>query len=388
MWVVEDGADLAQTLVRRLAAAGTPARAIAAKAVENADASRCAGLVLLGSPAEADVWSKRSEKQMKVAFGLTKRLAGELRRAADEGGALFATVARMDGAFGLLGGSFDPLAGALAGLAKTVAHEWPTVRCRALDVAISWTDAEAAADAIAHELAANGPFEVGLDGRVRRGLKLVPAPVNEGELCIAEGDVVLVTGGARGVTAETALALAESAKPTLVLLGRSAPPTPEPEYLVGVEGEAAIKQALLDHAFNGTKHPTPAELQAAYHRHTANREIAANLARMQAAGAQVSYRSVDVRDAKAVRSLCADIRKKTGPIRGLIHAAGVIEDRLIDDKTQEQFDAVFDTKVAGPAHAARRGRSRRSEVPRALLVGERTLRPARGRSITPWRTRR
>ena len=217
----------------------------------------------------------------------------------------------------------------------------------AIDVALDWTNTAAAADAIAHELAANGPFEVGLDGHRRRGLKLVPTPVTAGDSCLADGDVVLVTGGARGVTAEAALALAESAKPTLILLGRSDAPTPEPDYLAGVEGEAAIKQALLDHALADSKHPTPAELQAAYHRHSANREIATNLTRIQNAGAQVSYRSVDVRDAQAVRSLCDEIRQQLGPIRGLIHAAGVIEDRLIDDKTPEQFDAVFDTKVAG-----------------------------------------
>ena len=356
IWIVDDGTDLASALADRLVTEGVPARVVGANALEErAATAQCGGLVLLGS-ARAGVWDEGSEKRMKAAFELTKGLGDELRRAAEQGGAIFATVARLDGAFGLLGGSFDPVEGGLAGLAKTVAHEWPAVRCRAMDVSQTWTDAGAAAEAIVRELGTEGPFEVGLDGcgtgvsPVRRGLELVPTPVSvvaEGKPCLAKGDVVVISGGARGVTVEAALALAESVKPTLVLLGRSVVPGPEPDYLVGVEDEAEIKQALLDNAFDGQSKPSPVDLQAAYRRQQASREITNNLARLKEAGAKVFYRSVDVRDSSAVRSVCDEIHRQVGPIRGLIHGAGVIEDRLIDDKSSAQFDAVFDTKVAG-----------------------------------------
>ena len=350
VWVVNDGTDLAPALAKRLIAEGLPARVVGTNAHnKRTDTAQCGGLILLGSPTEAgaDVWSKRSEKRIKAAFELTKGLGAELRQAAEEGGALFATVARLDGAFGLLSGNCDPLEGALAGLAKTVAHEWPEVRCRAIDVSQNWVDAGSITATIVRELGAEGPFEVGLDGHVRRGLELVSAPAAAGEPCLTEGDVVIISGGARGVTAEVALALAESIQPTLVLLGRSELPGPEPDYLAGVESEAAIKQALLDNAFKGRKKPSPIKLQAAYHEQQANREITNNLARMRDAGARVFYHSVDVRDLEAVQSICDQIRAQVGPIRGLIHGAGVIEDRLIDDKSPDQFDAVFDTKVVG-----------------------------------------
>jgi NAD(P)-dependent dehydrogenase (short-subunit alcohol dehydrogenase family) len=38
---------------------------------------------------------------------------------------------------------------------------------------------------------------------------------------------------------------------------------------------------------------------------------------------------------------------KLGPITGLIHGAGVLHDRLIVDKTVEQFRQVYATKVEG-----------------------------------------
>jgi len=61
----------------------------------------------------------------------------------------------------------------------------------------------------------------------------------------------------------------------------------------------------------------------------------------------VAYFSADVRSANTVRSIIDQVRSAYGPVRALIHGAGILEDRLIADKTQEQFDWVFDTKVKG-----------------------------------------
>lgn len=48
-----------------------------------------------------------------------------------------------------------------------------------------------------------------------------------------------------------------------------------------------------------------------------------------------------------VCSAVAEARSRYGPVRGVIHGAGVLADRRIEDKTREQFDAVFGTKVIG-----------------------------------------
>lgn len=54
-----------------------------------------------------------------------------------------------------------------------------------------------------------------------------------------------------------------------------------------------------------------------------------------------------MRDAAALRPVLVDVRQHTGPIRGIVHAAGVLADRLIEDKTDEQFADVWSTKVDG-----------------------------------------
>ena len=50
---------------------------------------------------------------------------------------------------------------------------------------------------------------------------------------------------------------------------------------------------------------------------------------------------------EAVEELLTEVKNEYGPIRGIVHGAGVLADRLIADKTPEQFDAVYGTKVDG-----------------------------------------
>ncbi len=278
---------------------------------------------------------------LKESFQALKGLAGRV--------SLVATVTRMDGSFGFTGGDYDATAGGLAGLARTVAHEWPGVTCRALDVAQDW-DRDDAAQAVVQELLEGGPLEVGLSPEGRCEVAVVDCPVHaERPQPLAEGDVVIITGGARGVTAAVAEALAREVRPTLVLLGRSPEPFAEPDWLRGSESEADLKRAIASHR-NGSGALRPAELEEAFRRFQANREVTANLERMRAAGSQVAYYSADVRDRARLEEILTDVRTRFGPIRGLVHGAGVLADKKIVDKLQAQFDSVFDTKILGLRH--------------------------------------
>jgi hypothetical protein len=56
---------------------------------------------------------------------------------------------------------------------------------------------------------------------------------------------------------------------------------------------------------------------------------------------------VDVSDSKAVATTLKKVRNQWGPITGIIHGAGVLADKLIAEKTVEEFTRVFDTKIKG-----------------------------------------
>jgi NADP-dependent 3-hydroxy acid dehydrogenase YdfG len=154
----------------------------------------------------------------------------------------------------------------------------------------------------------------------------------------------VVSGGARGVVASCLLALAARVRPRLLLLGRTALRT-EP---VGLPADAAgLSRALYEAARQQGRQPTPRALAAEASLIQAAREIRANVAALEAAGAEVVYRSVDVADADALGVVLADARAAWGGIDGVVHGAGVLADRLIAEQRDEQFMQVFRTKVDG-----------------------------------------
>src|SRR5205085_7639700 len=136
-----------------------------------------------------------------------------------------------------------------------------------------------AAARVAEEMFLSGPPEVGLSSAGRVALELVAQPLPAGgALPLAPGDLVVLSGGARGVTAEVAVALAEACRPTLVLLGRSPEPQDEPDWLAPLTGEAEIKRELSARA-NGNASPKFVGEQ--YRQITAQRELRATLARIE-----------------------------------------------------------------------------------------------------------
>ncbi|HLA41088.1 MAG TPA: SDR family NAD(P)-dependent oxidoreductase, partial [Candidatus Glassbacteria bacterium] len=235
----------------------------------------------------------------------------------------------------------------LAGMIKTAGKEWPGLCCRQIDIPASGSDRDLAA-AIAGELLKTGPVEVGITSQCSAALRLRPLPVRPAfpaDNPFPPGSTAVITGGARGITAETAVGLAANYRLNLLLLGRSPLPGPEPGWASGLKDEAAIKRAIVEQ--HGGARPTPGQVDRSYRDLLAAREIRGNLERIAATGVKVRYEAVDVRDAGALEGVLQRARSELGPVRALIHGAGVLADRLIVDKTLEQFREVWSTKVGG-----------------------------------------
>ncbi len=315
------------------------------------DLTDLGGVVVVADPLENE--HQAQDTYLKTVFRLAHRIGPHLIHNALTGFTLFATLTWIDGGFGFKGGiPNNPVSGGLAGLAKTAAIEWQGVTCKALDLDPAWDSTPDMAERIIINLFGELPFdntEIGLDAEHTYTLSTSPAdyaPHAMFELDLEPQDVVLVTGGARGITAAATLALAEHMPVSLVLLGRSPHPTPEPDWLIGLERESDIKKAILYHQFNNNG-ASPKDIELAFQRHLANREINTTISQLTGLGSIVRYESVDIRNGDAVANLLADVRQSLGPIRAFIHGAGIIEDRFIIDKTPAQFDRVYDTKVSG-----------------------------------------
>ncbi|MBQ61044.1 MAG: hypothetical protein CMQ19_03105 [Gammaproteobacteria bacterium] len=289
-----------------------------------------------------------SEENVNLNFEVfeqTRRCAEQMV----ENGHLFVTVQATGGDFGLAGAR-DNMAWScgIAALAKTASREWPDVAVKAIDVETRDQSNERIAQELFAELIAGGPeMEVGLlaDGS-RITLRAEPA-IGAGPLSeLPDDSVIVVSGGARGVTVACLQELL-SRKPTkLAILGRTAL-IKEPAELADAVTDAQLKQTLLKKYTDAGEKITPIELNGEVSKILNMREVLANLGQLEATGSSVIYLPTDIGDATSVAASVSRVRDEFGPINMIVHAAGVLADKEIHRKTDEQFQSVFNTKVIG-----------------------------------------
>ena len=157
--------------------------------------------------------------------------------------------------------------------------------------------------------------------------------------------VVLVTGGARGITSRLVEALASVYRCRVVLLGRTPLPDEESPVTAGLEDARAIKRSLLAGWRRRGEAVTPAMIESECESILRAREIRRTLDRLRGVTRSLEYESLDVRNAARLADLIDGVRRRHGRIDAVIHGAGIVEDRLLASKSPESFDRVFDTKV-------------------------------------------
>jgi NAD(P)-dependent dehydrogenase (short-subunit alcohol dehydrogenase family) len=299
-------------------------------------------------------WKRRIDREVKALFRVAQAVAPDLAEVGDGDSACLLAATSMGGRFGIdprSAGTVFPGQAGIAGLVKTLALEWPAVRCRAIDLALTQPVEEWALAVLAELDASDSEIEVGYAANRRWVLRPRPSvsPPDATPIApLSAESVVLVTGGARGITAQIALELAARYRPTLVLLGRSPEPAAtESIETAGIEAEGELKQVLFARLQQAGGEVSPVDLQRAFNRLVAEREVRRNLIDLRAHATEVVYLEADVLDSDSVADACAILRTRFGRIDALIHGAGIIEDRLLVDKAPESFDRVFDTKVTG-----------------------------------------
>ena len=199
-----------------------------------------------------------------------------------------------------------------AGLAKTLHLEAPRVLTTVITVplppGLPASRAAQLADAIAADVAATAGFsEVHYDQSGTRTVPMLRAVTDtddrDAQLPLAASDVLLVSGGGKGITAECALALARQTGASIALLGRSDPAT--------------------------------------------DAELAANLSRMDVAGVTYAYVRADVTSATEVKAAVAQISAALGPVTALLHGAGRNEPVPLASLDEAAFRRTLAPKIGG-----------------------------------------
>jgi acyl transferase domain-containing protein/acyl carrier protein len=244
----------------------------------------------------------------------------------------------------------------LRGFFRTVSREYPDTIARVVEHEAG-AALQTVADGLIAELAGLDREPVVLRvGGGRRGLRLEETslgllsstgagPAGDGAAAIGldHDSVILLAGGAKGITARFAATLAAAARCRIELLGRTVLPVEdEVPAIAAATGEGELRSALITGGMRA-----PAEIERAIRKIESAREIRATISRLSELGSQVRYHSVDLRDNEAVHGAVKEIHAEHGRIDGVVYAAGVIEDKLIAEKTFESFANVYRTKVDG-----------------------------------------
>ncbi|QWF83715.1 type I polyketide synthase [Amycolatopsis sp. CA-230715] len=200
-------------------------------------------------------------------------------------------------------------------------------------VARHTTDGRAAFELLAEDLPSVARAGAGPAG---------PGAAEAAAIGLGRDSVVLLIGGARGITARFAGTLALAAGCRIELAGRT-PYTGEPEdpALAGLTDAPSLRRALAD-----SGEPL-SEVERQVRAVLARREIAHTVDEIRRAGGEPGYQRIDVRDGAAVRRLVEEVHARHGRLDGIVHAAGVIDDKLMSEKDGESFRTVFGTKVDG-----------------------------------------
>ncbi len=193
----------------------------------------------------------------------------------------------------------------LAGACRVIPQEHLNLTCRHVDLDLppagSWQERKLI-DQLLGELESGAPELPVAYRRSRRWIRVYePARLDAGgdAISLRERGVYLITGGLGGVGLILAEHLARTRRARLILTGRSAFPARE------------SWDAWLDEHEQGD--PVSARIRS--------------VRQLEALGAEVQLATVDVADAGQMRALLARVVARWGELNGVIHAAGISEER-------------------------------------------------------------
>jgi acyl transferase domain-containing protein len=219
-----------------------------------------------------------------------------------------------------------PAKSLMLGPCRVLPQEYPCVRCTSVDVVVPPPNVPPAPELVEllmRELAAD-PQEpvVAYRGRHRWVQVVEPRRCEAAEgmpTTLRPKGVYVVTGGLGGIGLVLARYLARTVQARLVLVGRT-PPPPRGEWA----GWAAT---------HGETDSWSPRLRA--------------LLGLEELGAEVLVCAADVADASQMAAVVAQAEAQFGPIQGVIHAAGIAGDGIMQVRTLEAAARVLRPKVAG-----------------------------------------
>ncbi len=289
---------------------------------------------------------------LKTLFFIAKHVQQDLNELGINQRANFLTCTRMDGQLGHgKRGNTSVVGGGITGLVKCLNLEWSPVFCRAVDIQPELSTDQIVSQLLAEYHDANVSIvEVGYSEEGRTTTSAKPTELVEHQeisTTVTCDSVFLVSGGARGVTASCVIEMAKTFKCKFILLGRSAIDFELPAFAIDEADEGTLKRLIMDDMKSKGEKPSLPNVKSIYKNISAKKEIDETITSIQQHGAEVIYLQGDVTDLGSFKSDLDQATSQLGNITGIIHGAGRLADKYIQDKTDNDFENVLAVKLDG-----------------------------------------
>lgn len=316
--VADPGDPLADRLTDALRERGCDVHRVAVDAADGAAVlADTAGVVLLGRTADGLDLAAARARWLDAGIGVVRALG---HRSGSRFVAITAGAVSTDAT-----PAVRPADALALGPVLVAPHEYPSLRATLIDLDDTAATAEAFDDVVSDVLTATDSLVAYRDG-VRLGTELQPLDLTAPATPVAgfspvEGATFLVTGGLGEIGSTIAGHLAASARANLVLLASRALPE-----------RHAWERWLATH---GIDDPTSRRIR---------RVIA-----LEAVGTKVEVVVGDAADPTSLGAALAEAERLLGPVDGIVHAAGALNDKLLDLSTPDDVSVVLGAKAFGAA---------------------------------------
>lgn len=190
-------------------------------------------------------------------------------------------------------------------------------------------------------------IEIGYSNNTRKVIKISDdVEFKISEMNLNENDTILVTGGANGITSEIVKEFAKKYKTNFVLIGRSKIPNNIAELSKLTKNEfEGLRENIRKRLEKEQSRVTPKMINDEYDKLQKAVIIYNNI--KEIGEERVKYISTDITKITPLKRELSKLDNKFKFVTGLIHGAGIDKSNLIDRKSFNDFNLVFDTKVKG-----------------------------------------
>ena len=292
-------------------------------------------------------WKKQYFSVYNSNFYISKVVYSNLE--VDKENTAYFAITNIGGIYGMEKGyEGNPVGAISAGFVKALEKELRPLKCKVIDFS-TVNDIVETVSIIKEEISRIENFvEVGYDIEGRKIVEVLPKEIRDNVIVneVTDDDIILVTGGGRGIIYECVNALLEHVSPKIIVTGRTSLPDKNTKEMSMTDEEfKAYREEFfkMQHALDANI--SPVLIQRKYEKLVNARLLLANFAKWEEKGYEVEYFVCDAAEQYDMEALVKHVKKKYGKITGIINGAGLPSFGKIPKKDEKFAERVVEVKA-------------------------------------------